>query len=158
MEKFLDSLENAAYQLKDKGHQAVKKAGPVLQQGLDKAMGGAKAAYEKARPTLEDGLERTKEAYEKAKPVLRDGFERAVMKAADACERAAESLKKDSSGASDSAGETADVDAQPQDLQEDCAESLERDVEEQLEKIRAARQDSSIISDYVSKKYGKDDQ
>lgn len=156
MEKFLNSLENAAYHLKDKGEQAMKKAGPVLQQGLDKAVDGAKAAYQKAKPALEDGLERTKEAYEKAKPAI----ERAVMKAADACERAAESLRKDGGECSEETAQAPDDAAETRSPQEDPdpAEQLDLDVEAQMEKIRAARQESNVISDYVSKKFGKDDQ
>lgn len=139
MEKFLNNLENAAFQLKDKGEQALKKAGPALQQGL-----------EKAKPVLEEGLERAKDAYEKAKPTLRENFERVMNKAASAYERAAENFSQDGKAAP----------AEPADSKEDpdSQESIDLEVEAQVEKIRAARQEPNVISDYISKKFGKDDQ
>lgn len=144
MRNLMDNLENAADKLQELGKKAIDEAAdqlekvrPVLEAKAEQFADSAKSLYEKARPAVEDSIEQmldsAKNAYSKAMDSLRT-------------ERT-EILSKDSADAP--AEEPA-----PQLTQE---EEIDLDVQAQMEKIRAARSSTNIISDFISKKYGKDD-
>ena len=171
MRKFLDEIENAAAKLQDFGKKVVQNAGerfeeikPDLQQGIGKAVDTAKDAYDKARPNLEDGIDKAvqsgKEICSKADSFFdkaEEGLDRVVEEAKNAYERAVGNLfgNRDSDE-KPVPGEDIPVEAPAKPVS--VEEEINLDVEEQLEKIRAAQNTPGAFSDYIAKKFGKDKQ
>lgn len=148
MRKLMDDLENAAFKLQDMGKKALEnaseqfeKAKPSLREGLDSAWNACESGAEKA-------VESAKNACERARPAVGESIDRAFESARSACERAVDSLRS----ARD------DLAPDPAKAKKDGAdETLDLDVEETLAKIRSAKTESNIISDYISRKYGNND-
>ena len=148
MRKFMDDLENAAFKLQDMGKKTLEnaseqfeKAKPSLREGLDSAWNACESGAEKA-------VESAKNACERARPAVGESIDRAFESARSACERAVDSL----CSARD------DLAPDPAKAKKDSAdETLDLDVEETLSKIRSAKTESNIISDYISRKYGNND-
>ena len=151
MRKLMDDLENAAFKLQDMGKKALKNASeqfektkPSLREGLDSAWNACETGAERA-------VESAKNAYERAKPSFGEGIDRAFESAKSACERAVDSLRSARDNLSPDSGDAASQ------KKTGPEEALDLDVEEALAKIRAAKTESNIISDYISRKYGKND-
>lgn len=152
MRNFLDNLENAAYKLRDFGKQALQnaadgmeKARPSVEASVEKAAENAKNAFEKAKPSLERAAESAKAAFEKAKPELKQAW----SEVKSACSR----TPNEPNAEAQAENAQDDIDTAPESEVKD-AQSIDLDVEEQVEKIRAARMDSNIISDYIAQKFG----
>lgn len=164
MRKFLDDIENAAAKLKDIGEKAVQSASerleelmPAIQDGADKALDAAKGVCDKARPFIEDGIEKTVQSakdlranadsmLEKAEDSVRGMFDDAKS----AFERAADSLMGGPDGSVQQ--EVPSAPEKPLTLEEE----IEADVAQQVGKIRAAEFTPGAFSDYIAKKFGKD--
>lgn len=144
MTKWMDKLEDAAFRLRDLGKKAVEnasesfeKARPTIQENIDKAREEVSDAFEKAKPAVKEGLDKiaegTQTVYEKAKPHIEDGLE----KLSNAYEKA--------------------INREPQkdEEPETQEEALAREVDEQVETIRAAKETPTSISEFVARKYGK---
>ena len=151
MRRLMDELENAVFKLQDKGKEALEnasgqfeKASPSLRESLDSAWSALEAGAEKA-------VESAKSACERARPSVGDSIDRAFESAKTACERAVDSLRNACEDlAQDSPESVSQKERDPDD-------ALDLDVEETLSKIRAAKSEPNIISDYISRKYGRDD-
>ena len=130
------SAENARHT-----HQKRERAFIIIKTEIKKALENASEQFEKAKPSLREGLNSAWNACE-------SGAEKAVESAKNACERAVDSLRS----ARD------DLAPDPAKAKKDGAdEALDLDVEETLAKIRSAKTESNIISDYISRKYGNND-
>lgn len=127
MRRLMDELENAAFKLQDMGKEALE---------------NASGQFEKNRPSLRESLDSAWNA-------LEAGAEKAVESAKNACERAVDSLR--------SACEDLAQDSPESVSQKESDHDLDLDVEETLSKIRSAKSEPNIISDYISRKYGRDD-
>lgn len=134
MKNLMDSLENAAYTLQDMGKKALDNVWNACEDSAEKAAASAKSALEKAKPAVSNGID---QAFENARSV---------------CEKAVEGLR------SARAGLTGDADDAPSAPVPGSDEALDLDVEETLAKLRAAKSESNIISDYIARKYNRDDQ
>ena len=156
MKNWMDKLEQAAFRLRDRCSEAVRKAPenfekakPVIQQNIDKVRSEVGDAFEKAAPAVREGLDKmadtAKSAYEKAKPAIESGLE----KLSNAVEKAADDLKKDDAQ-KDDAPDASEPVLSPE-------EQLEAEVDDQVEKIRAAKITPTSISDFIAQKYGKKD-
>ena len=151
MRKLMDDLENAAFKLQDMGKKALEnaseqfeKAKPSLRDGLDSVWNACEAGAEKA-------AESAKSACERAKPAVGESIDRAFEGAKSACERAMDSLRSARDDLiSNSDGSDSQKEPSPDEI-------LDLDVEETLSKIRATKSEPNIISDYISRKYGRDD-
>lgn len=96
-----------------------------LQEGVDRAIAGAKSALEKAKPYIEDGVEMVKDGaqnlYERAKPTIDNIMEH-----------------------------TKDAPAEP-----DVRDEISREVDEQLNKIHESTVTPTPFSEYIRETYGK---
>lgn len=143
MRKIMDKLEDAAFRLRDRCKDAVQTASET---------------FEKSKPTIQENLDRAREelgeAWEKAKPVVKDGLE----KVADASQAAFEKAKpfveehlEKRSGNAESPLEESPADDASQTSEED---SIDLEVQAQVEKIRAAQNTPTSISEFIAEKYG----
>lgn len=151
MRKFMDELENAAFKLRDRCKEAVQNASsnfekvrPTLQENIDRVREEVGDAIEKAKPSVKEGLDKVVDASQSAFEKARPGIESGLEKFASACERATAELRD----------EKPREDAKPERPLSD-EEQLDLEVEEQVEKIRAAQITPTSISDFISQKYGK---
>lgn len=144
MRRIMDKLEDAAFRLRDRCKDAVQTASET---------------FEKSKPTIQANLDHAREelgeAWEKAKPVVKDGLE----KVADASQAAfgkakpfvEECLEKRSDNADPPSEESSTEDAS-QTSEED---SIDLEVQMQVEKIRAAQNTPTCISEFIAEKYGR---
>lgn len=109
MSEIRDGLENVAEK---------------VQEGVDRAIAGAKDVYEKAKPYIEDGIEMVKDGaqslYERVKPAI-------------------ENL-------TDNSDKTSEV-----------REEINREVEEQVQKIRESAVTPTPFTEYIRQNFGKKD-
>ena len=115
MNEFRDGLEDAAEK---------------LQEGVDRAIAGAKSAFEKAKPYLEDGIDMVKDGaqnlYDHVKPAFENLAERV------------ESAKEETK-------------------QPDFEEKIAQEVDEQMNKIRESSVTPTPFTEYIRQTYGKKD-
>lgn len=100
-----------------------------LQEGVDRAIAGAKSAFEKAKPYIEDGVEMVKDGaqnlYERAKPTIDKTIDNIIE-------------------------HTKDAPVEP-----DVRDEISREVDEQLNKIHESTVTPTPFSEYIRETYGK---
>ncbi len=97
-----------------------------IQEGVDRAIAGAKDVYEKAKPYIEDGIEMVRDGaqslYERVKPAVGDSTEEPS-----------------------------------EEKTPDAREEIDREVAEQIGKIRESAETPTPFTEYIRETYGKKD-